>query len=82
MEWFALLVLVLILARCGAELWLEHVNRKHVLAHAKEIPAAFQGVMDPPTYARAVEYTLAKGKLTRVELCFSAVLLIAASPPF
>jgi len=78
MEWFALLVLVLILARCGAELWLEHLNRKHVLAHAKEIPAAFQAVMDPPTYARAVDYTLAKGKLTRVELCFSAALLLIA----
>jgi STE24 endopeptidase len=77
MEWFALLVLVLILAKCGAELWLEHLNRKHVLAHAKAIPTAFQAVMDPPTYARAVDYTLAKGKLTRVELCFSAVLLMA-----
>ena len=78
MQWFALLVLVLILARCSAELWLEHLNRKHVLGHAKEIPPAFQAVMDPPTYGRAVDYTLAKGRLTRVELCFGAILLIAA----
>ncbi len=78
MEWFALLVLILILAKCGAELWLEHLNRKNVLAHAKKIPAAFRAVMDPPTYAKAVDYTLAKGRLSRVGLCYSTILLIAA----
>jgi STE24 endopeptidase len=76
MEWFALLVLILILAKCGTELWLEHLNRHHVLAHAKEIPIAFQAVMDPPTYAKSVDYTLAKARLNRVELCYSTILLI------
>ena len=74
MEWFALLVLILILAKCGAELWLEHLNRRHVQAHAKEIPTALRVVMDPPTYAKSVDYTLAKGRLSRVELCYSTIL--------
>ena len=52
------LTLGLIIARLAAELWLAALNRRHVLAHAGEIPPAFQGIIDEPTYKKSVAYTL------------------------
>ena len=73
----AVVVLLLVLARWGAEVWLEQLNRRHVLAHAGAVPEAFKGVMDDATYAKSVQYTLAKGRLNRIETTYdSAVLLL------
>jgi len=70
-------VSALVLAKWVAELALEALNRYHVLAHAGAVPAAFQGVMDHAAYAKSVEYTLAKGRLNRIETTYdSAVLLL------
>lgn len=67
---------VLILAKAAAQLWLEHLNRRSVLAHAAALPAAFQGIMDDAAYAKSVGYSLANGRLRQLEsLCASAVLL-------
>ena len=63
----AAIVLLLILARWAAQLWLERLNRRHVLAHADAVPEAFKGVVDETTYAKSVQYTLAKGRLDRIE---------------
>ncbi|MGA2243318.1 MAG: M48 family peptidase, partial [Verrucomicrobiota bacterium] len=52
-----------ILARLAVELWLASLNRRHVLAHAYEIPPAFRGTIDEPAYKKSVAYTLAKGRL-------------------
>jgi STE24 endopeptidase len=71
------LTLGLILARLAAERWLASLNRRHVLAHAGEIPKAFQGIIDDPTYKKSVAYTLAKDGLGNIEdPCSTAVLLI------
>ena len=56
-------VLLLILARWAAQFWLGRLNRRHVLAHAGAVPEAFKGVVDEATYAKSVQYTLAKGRL-------------------
>jgi STE24 endopeptidase len=71
------LVFGLILARWGAELGLEWLNRRNVLAHAGAVPEAVKGIVDEPTYARSVEYTLAKGRFRRLELTYSTMLLLA-----
>jgi STE24 endopeptidase len=74
---FGLAVMLLVIARWLAELWLSRLNQRHVLAHANEIPPAFRGVIDEPTYKKSVEYTLAKVRFGNVEDTFStAVLLI------
>ena len=74
---FGLAVMLLVIARWLAELWLSRLNQRHVLAHANEIPPAFRGVIDEPTYKKSVEYTLAKARFGNVEDTFStAVLLI------
>ena len=71
------LTLGLILARLAAELWLASLNRRHVLAHAGEIPPAFRGIIDEPAYKKSVAYTLAKGRLGTIEdTCDTAVLLL------
>jgi STE24 endopeptidase len=73
----ALVVLLLVIARWGAQLWLEQLNRRHVLAHAGAVPEAFRGVMDEATYARSVRYTLAKGRLDQIAGTWSSVVLLA-----
>jgi STE24 endopeptidase len=71
------LTLGLILARLAAELWLSRLNRRHVLAQANEIPPAFRGIIDEPTYKKSVAYTLAKSELAEAEDgCNVAVLII------
>jgi STE24 endopeptidase len=68
---------LLVLARLAAELWLAALNRRHVLAHAGEIPPAFRGIIDEPAYKKSVAYTLAKERLGNIEeTCSTAILLI------
>ncbi len=71
------LILVLVLAKWAMQLWLEGLNRRNVLSHAGAVPTAFKGVVDEPTYARSVAYTLAKGQLYRIELTFNTLVLLA-----
>ncbi len=66
----------LILTRLAAERWLAALNRRHVLAHANEIPSAFQGIIDEPTYKKSVAYTLAKTRLGNIEDIWSTVVLL------
>ena len=73
---FAIIALVLILARAIAELWLSRLNQRHVRAHANEVPPAFREMVDEPTYRRSVNYTLAKSRFGEVVTLFDAVLLI------
>jgi STE24 endopeptidase len=77
MQPFAIIALVLILARATAELWLSRLNQSHVRAHANEVPAAFRGIVDEATYRRSVDYTLAKSRFGDIANVFDAVVLIA-----
>jgi STE24 endopeptidase len=74
---FAIIALVLILARIFTELWLSGLNQRHVRAHANEVPPAFRGIIDEPTYRRSVDYTLAKNRFGDLAGVFDAVVLIA-----
>jgi STE24 endopeptidase len=71
-----LLVFGLVIARWGVEIGLEWLNRKNVLVHANGVPDGVKGIVDAPTYARSVEYTLGKGRFRRLELTFSTGLLL------
>ena len=72
-----ILWLLAILAKVLAQLWLEHLNRRSVLAHARELPPAFRGLIDEATYDKSVRYTLANGRLRRVEFVYGAAVLAA-----
>src|SRR6266480_3685779 len=77
MQPFAIIALVLILARAIAELWLSRLNQRHVRGHANEVPPAFDGIIDEATYRRSVDYTLAKSRFGDIANVFDVVLLIA-----
>jgi STE24 endopeptidase len=70
------LTLGLILTRLAAELWLAALNRRHVLAHAGEIPPPFRGIIDEPTYKKSVAYTLAKERFGNIEEIWSTAILL------
>jgi STE24 endopeptidase len=75
---FAVIALVLILARATTELWLSRLNQRHVRAHADEVPPAFRGIIDDATYRRSVDYTLAKSRFGDIANMFDAAVVIAA----
>src|SRR5919198_376854 len=77
MQPFAIVALVLILARLVTELWLSTLNQRHVREHAKEVPLVFRGIIDEATYRRSIDYTLAKGCFGDIVNMFDVVVLIA-----
>jgi STE24 endopeptidase len=74
---FAIIALVLILARAVTELWLSRLNQHHVRAHANEVPPVFHGIIDEKTYRRSVDYTLAKSRFGNIVNVFDTVMLTA-----
>ena len=77
MQPFAIVALLLILARTITELCLNRLNQRHVRANANEVPAAFREIIDEPTYRRSVDYTLAKSRFGEIAGAFDFLLLIA-----
>ena len=71
-----LVVIGLVISRWVAEVGLEWLNRRSVLAHAANVPEVFRGVVDEPTYARSVDYSLTKTNFRWVELTFNTALLL------
>lgn len=67
----------LIAAKWLTELWLTQLNRRHLLAHAGQLPAAFNGLMDEPTYARSTAYTLARSRLGVFSDTLGTMVLLA-----
>ena len=78
MSRFAIIALVLILARAITELWLSRLNQQHVRAHANELPIAFREVINDAKYRRSVDYTLAKSCFGDIGNVFDTVVLIVA----
>jgi STE24 endopeptidase len=77
MNGFVILVLALIALKCAAQLWLERLNQRNVLAHAGAVPEAFKGVIDEATYSKSVSYTLARGRLEQIEILYHCAILLA-----
>jgi STE24 endopeptidase len=71
-------VLVLILAKGVVEFALAFLNRAHVIANRDRVPKAFVDAIDPATYAKSVEYTLAKIKLSQIETIYDGCILLVA----
>ena len=77
MQLFAIIALILILARVVTELWLSGLNQRHVREHADEVPPVFRGIIDAAMYRRSVDYTLAKSRFGDIVNVFDTVVLIA-----
>ncbi|HLP77504.1 MAG TPA: M48 family metallopeptidase [Candidatus Paceibacterota bacterium] len=70
--------IALILLRLATEQWLAWLNRRHVLRHAGQVPEAFRGIIDPATYAKSVQYTLARSRFGQAQEIYGTALLLAA----
>ncbi len=70
------IALFLIGAKVLMQFWLALLNRQEVKAHANEIPEAFRATIDPPTYGKAVEYTLAKTRFEDFQTLFDTAILV------
>ncbi len=74
---FPLCVILLAILRLAAQLALEALNRKEALRNADRPPGALTEVMDAATYAKSLDYTLAKSRLASTEAAYGAGVLIA-----
>src|SRR5438132_6449314 len=77
MQPFAIVALLLILARAITELCLSRLNQRQVHANANEVRQAFREIINEPTYRRSVDYTLAKSRFGEIAGAFDFLLLIA-----
>lgn len=77
-EFIPILAASLVVARWAAETCLSGLNRQHVNAHAGAVPEAFRDTVDAPTYARSVEYTLAKSRFGILEDAWGTLILLLA----
>ncbi len=77
MDWLLPLVVVLIGLRLVAQLALEALNRGEVRRHAQARPAALADIMDEATYAKSVDYTLAKSRFASIETIWEVAVLCA-----
>ncbi len=74
---FPMLCAALIAAKWTAQVWLEGLNQRHARRHAHQVPPALAGAMTPETYAKSVDYTLAKSRFEMVELTWGVMVLCA-----
>lgn len=75
MTWLFWLVGALIILQLSAQLLLEAMNRAEARRHAQQCPPALAAVMDAATYAKSVEYTLAKSRFSSVETVYASLML-------
>ncbi|MFO1458614.1 MAG: M48 family metallopeptidase [Verrucomicrobiota bacterium] len=69
---------VLILARFGADLLLATLNRKEVQRHSDRVPEAFRSTVDDATYARSVDYTLARSRFGQWSDTWEVLVVLTA----
>ena len=60
----------------AVELWLSLRQSRYVHAHRDNVPDAFKEQVDIAAHQKAADYTVAKGKLNRIENIFGLVLLL------
>jgi STE24 endopeptidase len=72
-SWVFIIALVLMTI---LELWLSIRQGKYVDANRDKVPSAFAGDVSLSAHQKAADYTLAKGKLNRIELVFGMLVLL------
>lgn len=66
----------LILLKWVVEFCLTRLNRSHVLQHKNAVPEPFREIIDPATYAKSIDYTLARSQLGQWESAWSTLILV------
>ncbi|GAB7535364.1 M48 family metallopeptidase [Burkholderia sp. 3C] len=73
---FTLLFAAAILAMVGAKLWLASRQIRFVTAHRDAVPAQFRDSIPLASHQRAADYTVARTRLTMLQIVTSAAVLI------
>ncbi len=68
--------IILLGVKTAFEIWLEWLNRRHVQEASGSVPEPFQDFIDPETYCKTIEYTLAKSRFGLLETFFDVALLL------
>ena len=76
MTWFGLVVVALLALKWLGQLWLEWLNAREVRRHSHAMPESLKSIVEPATFARSAEYTLAKSRLREIELTYSTLVLL------
>ena len=71
--WVFIAALVLMVT---VELWLSLRQSRYVDSHRNQVPEAFKDQVDLTAHQKAASYTIAKGKINRIEGVFGALLLL------
>lgn len=69
------LFVILLLLKLGTSVLLDFINLGHVKAHSAEVPVAFRGFIDMPTYQKSVDYTMARTRFGMVNEIYDAAVL-------
>lgn len=71
-----IVAVMLIVLKWIAEFCMSQLNRSYVLRRRDSVPEAFRDIIDPATYAKSVEYTLARSRFGDWETAWSALVLL------
>lgn len=71
-----ILLLSFFLLTVALRLGLRHLNLRHLSRHGKEIPAGFEGEIDPETLQRASAYAFSQGRVALAEALLASLLLV------
>lgn len=77
MHAFTILFLIALLTSVALRLWLSRRQARHVRAHRDAVPAEFAASIPLAAHQKAADYTLARGRLGRIDLIYGALLLVA-----
>lgn len=76
MNTFSLVFLTVLAAGTALQCWLAVRHMRHVRAHRGQVPEAFHDRITPEQHGKAADYTVAKTRLSVVELGVGTVLLL------
>jgi len=68
---------VALVAHVALKLWLNARQVRHVAAHRSEVPAAHAQAITLVDHQKAADYTLAKAKLSQMDIVLDAAVLVA-----
>lgn len=74
---FQIIFLAALLLSTSLRWWLNARQMRHVRAHRAQVPGEFAHHITAEDHARAADYTVAKGRLGRVEMLIETALLLA-----
>jgi STE24 endopeptidase len=76
MNWFSYTFISVLILYLMWELFLNFRQQRHIRQHRKSVPEAFSDNISLDEHQKAAAYSIDKLKLSRVELIFSAIILL------